>query len=136
MLNERAIRLWRLDPEHGHAPWRGRPDRRERVLHVHLATPEEPQTSLCKALASLGGSDGYRRVDWTALPFADRQRAVLDAAAAQRPTLVFMQLQTSGVLAASTVAELRRTAHSPELVIISWCGDVGGENGPFPAAGD
>lgn len=126
-------RLWALDPEYGHAPWRTSPTQAERVLHVHLGTPEEPQGSLRRALASLAGGDGYRCVEWTTLnSLRERHQAVIEAAAALRPSLVFMQLQRPDVLAPSTVAELRRVANRPDLVVISWCGDVGGTNGPFP----
>lgn len=109
------------------------PIRAERVLHVHLGTPEEPQTSLCRALSSLATPGGYRCVEWTALPNSwQRHRAVIAAAELLRPTLVFMQLQRPDVLAPATVAELRRVADQHDLVIASWCGDVGGINGPFP----
>ncbi len=135
MPNARIRRLWELDPEWGHAPWRAAPDRIERVLHVHLATPEEPQTALCRALASLTVADGYRRVDWPALAPVERRRAVLDAARAHRPTLVFLQLQRPDVLDPGALDELRRAAPR-EVVVASWCGDVGGVNGPFSAPGD
>jgi hypothetical protein len=136
MVNARIQTLWQLDAEWGHAPRRASPNCIERVFHVHLGTPEEPQTSLCQALASLAGSHGYRRVEWTALSTAERHNAMVEAAAALRPTLIFMQLQRPGVLSAGTVAEMRRVANTSELVIISWCGDVGGTNGPFRAPGD
>ena len=127
--------LWQLDPVYGHAPWRASPTVAERVLHVHLSTPEEPQRSLCLALASLAIPGACRRVDWTTLASApQRQRAVVEAAAEHRPTLVFMQLQSPGVLAAEAVAAMRRAATTPELVVVCWCGDVGGVNGPGPDA--
>jgi len=127
-------RLWALDPRRGQAPWRASPSRPERVLHIHLSTPEEPQTSLCRALASLAGDD-YRRVDWTALGTPERAPAVVAAAAELRPTLVFMQLQAPGILAPATIAAVRHASRQPDLVIASWCGDVGGVNGPFRAPG-
>ncbi len=136
MVSARIQNLWQLDPEWGHAPWRSSPQRIERVLHIHLSTPEEPQISLCRALASLASPSGYQRVNWTGLSNHDRHRAVVEAAEALRPTLIFMQLQRLGVLLPTTVAEMRRAANTPELVIISWCGDVGGTNGPFPVPGD
>ena len=76
------------------------------------------------------------RVDWPALPAGERDRTVLAAAASLRPTLVFMQLQGHGVLATGTLDQVRRVAATNELVIVSWCGDVGGIHGPFPAPGD
>jgi hypothetical protein len=136
MQDARIQLLWQLDPEWGHAAWRASPDRIERVLHIHLGTPEEPQTSLCQALASLAGAHGYRRVDWTALSQADLHQALLEASATLRPTLVFMQLQRPGILSAGILAEMRRAARIDDLVIASWCGDVGGTNGPFRTPGD
>jgi hypothetical protein len=133
----RAQRLWELDPEWGHAPWRAAPTRVERVLHVHLNTPAEPQTSLCNALASLATHGGYCRVDWSYWPTVEqRHQAVVEAAARLKPTVVFMQLQRPDVLAPSTVAEIRRVCAAEDVVIASWCGDVGGCNGPSPAPGE
>ena len=129
-------RLWTLDPAWGHAAWRASPAQIERVLHVHLRTPEEPQTSLCRALASLAVADGYQRVEWTGLSATDRHNAIIAAAAALRPTLVFMQLQCPNAVAPGTVAELRRVAGNDRLIVICWCGDVGGINGPYSVPGD
>jgi glycosyl transferase family 1 len=136
MQDTRIQLLWQLDPEWGHAAWRTSPDRIERVLHVHLGTPEEPQTSLCRALGSLAGAQGYRRVDWTTLPPAQLHRAIVEASVTLRPTLVFMQLQRPGIVSPGTLAEIRRAAATDDLVIVSWCGDVGGTNGPFRSRGD
>jgi len=129
--------LWELDPEWGHAPWRATPQRPERVLHVHLATGEEPQASLCDALASLAEPGGHERIDWTALATpAERHRAVVDAAGRLRPTLIFMQLQRPGVLSPQTIQDARRASGRDDCVIATWCGDVGGVNGPDSTPGD
>lgn len=136
MAETRFQNLWKLDPIWGHAPWRSAPAQIERVLHIHLSTPEEPQTSLCRALASLASPAEYQRLDWTTLPAGQRHKTIIAAAAALRPTLVFMQLQRPGVLSPATIAEVRRVANTSELVIMSWCGDVGGTQGPFSAKGD
>jgi hypothetical protein len=101
------------------------------VLHVHLATCEEPQTSLCRALASLAGPGDYVRLDWTSIAPQDRQARILQAFEQLRPSLVFMQLQRPGVLDVATVAALRSRAPRSELTIVHWCGDVGPENGPY-----
>jgi hypothetical protein len=136
-VDTRIQHLWELDPEWGHAPWRSAPERVERVLHVHLNTSAEPQRSLCNALASLATADGYVRVDWTSLAtLAQRHQAVVEAAARLKPTFVFMQLQRPDVLAPETVAEVRRVTGGNDLVIASWCGDVGGCNGPMPSGDD
>jgi Glycosyl transferases group 1 len=129
-------RLWKLDPAWGHAAWRASPAQVERVLHVHLRTAEEPQASLCRALASLAIVDGYRRVNWTELPVTDRHNAIIAAAAGLRPSLVFMQLQCAEALARGTVTELRRVAGNDRLIVICWCGDVGGINGPYRVPGE
>lgn len=92
---------------------------------------------MCRALASLATTDGYRCVEWTNLrTLQQRHQAVVEAAATLRPTLLFMQLQRPDVLTPATVAAARRAAATPDLVAISWCGDVGGANGPFPGPGD
>jgi hypothetical protein len=103
---------------------------------LHLATDQEPQTSLCRALASLAAPDAYTRIDWPGLSPSLRREQVLNAARVLRPTLIFMQLQGPGVLAPATIAELRRSAPPGELTLVSWCGDVGGVNGPHPSSGD
>ena len=136
MTDRHIQRLWEFDPVWGHAPWRSAPTRTERVLHIHLSTPEEPQSALCRALASLASPGDYERVDWATLPVGARHKAVVAAAAALRPTLVFMQLQCPGALAPGTVVEMRRVSGTNDLAIISWGGDVGGTNGPFQAPGD
>jgi hypothetical protein len=136
-MDVRIQRLWELDPEWGHAPWRASPSRVERVLHVHLGTPAEPQKAMCNALASLATPGGYCRVDWTGLATMEqRHQAVIEAAVRLMPSIIFMQLQGPGVLTAATVAQLRRVSGVDDLVIASWCGDVGGCNGPMPASGD
>jgi hypothetical protein len=132
MRDERAILLWELDPGYGHAPWRGTPARPERVLHVHLATPQEPQTALCNALASLACEGGYRRIDWTSMSGPELQQLLPQVARAHAPTLVFLQLQAAGVVTPATLAEVRAAAGAPELVIATWCGDVAGANTLFP----
>ncbi len=136
MTSSRIQELWRLDPVWGHAPWRAAQSRPERVMHVHLNTPAEPQRSLCQALQSLTVGANYCRIDWTGLAARDLPSAVVSASATLRPTLVFMQLQRGGVLTQNTVTEIRRVSGSPELVIACWCGDVGGTNGPYRQPGD
>ena len=136
MTHPAIQRLWEVDPVWGHAPWRAAPTRSERVLHIHLWTAEESQESLCRALASAADCDAYRRVDWPCVAEDERQHAVLAAAAELRPTVIFMQLQRPGVLSPATVTEMRQAADNEDLVVISWCGDVGGVNGPYPEPED
>jgi hypothetical protein len=47
-----------------------------------------------------------------------------------------MQLQRPNVLTPSTIAEVRKVCGADHLVIASWCGDVGGCNGPLRAEND
>jgi hypothetical protein len=130
-----ARALERVHPEPGHAPWRATTlPTKERVLHVHLWSADEPQTSLCQALMSLGEHSGHRRVDWTRLDTRRRgspavSQAVLAAAAEIKPTLVFMQLQQPGVLSGDDVRNIRAIA-AEGAIIAHWTGDVGQQYGP------
>jgi hypothetical protein len=124
-----VIDLSPCDSAPGERPLRVAQLSQERVLHVHLWTNEEPQTGLCNALASLGGP--YARVDWPKHStkkshggWSDLDDEILSPAFDIKPTLVFMQLQTGGVVDAELVASLRRSC-DPSAVFISWCGDVG-----------
>lgn len=126
----RAGRIYALDPVEGQFPATAAP-RRERVLHVHLATPEDPQAGLVRALSGLGD---YGQVDWPAA----RARGTLEAeilalANRLRPTLVFMQLQTPNLVGPDFIARLRPLI-APSGVIATWCGDVAAHNSPWAVA--
>ena len=121
----RVARVQALDPREGHFPARVTPQR-ERVLHLHLATPDDPQAGLVRAMRSLGD---YVQIDWQAAG-AGLAAAVLEAANWLRPTLVFMQLQTPGVVSPDLVAKLRPLL-APGGVVVTWCGDVAGRNSPW-----
>lgn len=110
-----------------HAPWRvAAMPTDERVLHVHLGTPEEPQTSLCESLALLGA---YTRIDWPSVPKEALREAILAKAQALKPTLVFMQLQRAGVVEPETIDQVREHL-DPRGVVVHWTGDIGGQLGP------
>jgi len=107
----------------------------ERILHVHLGNPTEPQTGLIGALRDLTDVDLgglYRQVDWTQFSlkhgpkgeWSEFERATVVAAEDIKPTLVFMQLQTLDVVDAPFLVELRDFC-DPNAVFVSWCGDVG-----------
>ncbi len=121
----RITRIHATDPVDGQFPKSVTP-RRERVLHLHLSTPDDPQAGLVRALRGLGD---YAQVDWPA-----RNRAIagpaMEAASWIRPTLVFMQLQTDGIVAPALVERLRPLM-APGGVIATWCGDVAGVNSPW-----
>ncbi len=114
-----------LDPTEDRPPAIVAPGR-ERVLHLHLSTPDDPQAGLVRALRGLGD---YAQIDW---PLRQRHigDATLEAASWLRPTLVFMQLQTPGVVDPAFVARLRPLL-APHGVITTWCGDVAGANSPW-----
>lgn len=123
----RPQRIAKLDPIKGAFPAHVTP-RHERVLHVHLATPDDPQAGLCRALRGLGD---YARVDWPAA--RDRgtlSQELLALANRLRPTLVFMQLQTPGVLGPDFIAQLRPLL-APAGLVVTWCGDVAAHNSPW-----
>lgn len=122
---QRQARLVTLDPVEGQFPARCEP-RRERVLHLHLSTPDDPQAGLVRALRGLGD---YAQIDWPARN-RDIAGALLEAANWLRPTLVFMQLQTNGVVDPGLVARLRPLL-APDGVIATWCGDVAAANSPW-----
>lgn len=100
------------------------PPEYEHVLHVHLSNPREPQTGLCDALEALAGPNyqRYQRVAWPGLEPRALEEAL--ARAASKSTLVFMQLQTPGVVSGALIDRLRELA-DPHCVFVSWCGDVG-----------
>lgn len=122
------IDLSSYDSPRGVFPFRAEPRKDERVVHVHLWTQDEPQQGLCDALAMLGADyragGTYERVDWPKFDSPERRaRAVLEAVREVKPTLIWMQLQTPGVVSPALVALMREA--SPEAVIVSWCGDIG-----------
>ena len=125
---ERFVRLCALDPVEEHFPASSPPER-ERVLHLHLTSPEDPQAGLVRALSSLGA---YVQIDWQAAGegLAD---AVLSTANYLRPTLVFMQLQTPGAVHPGLISRLRPLLGQRGL-IASWCGDVAAKNSPWDVA--
>lgn len=104
-------------------PWRA-PRIEERVLHLALRDYRERQPGLATALQSI--ATAYADVDWQAVAQRDGlgavAPAVVAAAMAIRPTLVFLQLQLENVLTPADILALRR-ACDPSAVIISWDGD-------------
>lgn len=104
----------------------------ERILHVHLDTDDDPQWGMQRAI-NLWGSD-VARIAWTRVGVEAARRQVVETCRLQRPTLVWMQLQTPDVLDVATLRAARDAA--PEALFVTWCGDVGGSNGPHePLAG-
>lgn len=109
---------------------------RERVLHWHLRTDDDPQTSLVDALAAIA-TDGYTKVDWTFTKESERGIAFASAVSRLRPTLIFMQLQDPAAVPVSALRTLREAkTNDPSLVVCTWSGDVGPGKGPWPGMKD
>jgi len=96
----------------------GGPD--ERVLHVALRVAGDPQAALERALRGIATE--YAEVVWTTTPIDRLEREVLEAAARIRPTLVFMQIQTAGIVRPGLVGQLR-AACAPDALVVQWDGD-------------
>ena len=92
-----------------------------KIIHVALNSPGSPQHGLKRALASLGE---VREIDWMANQRRGRSngRELVELAIRLQPDLVFMQLQTGGVIAPSDLETLRCLDKPP--VVVSWSGDV------------
>jgi len=116
-------------PPDGHAPWRLSvlPDK-ERVVHVHLSGPHEPQNTMVQALRKLSrGGGAHDLIHWPALLESGGQPAVTaalhDACRRIKPTLVFMQLHRGDVLSPEAIAAARELCDE-QCVFVSWVGDV------------
>ena len=130
-LRSIAQRIRALDPVDERFPPRAERLSSERVLHVSLGTDADPQAGQVRALRKLG-REAYREIRWFAdwrEDHGERQKAILQAAAELLPSLVFMQLQTDGVLDLETVREIRRLV--PEVIVVTWSGDIASENSPW-----
>lgn len=127
------IDLSPCDSAYGKPPKHALPVRgQERVLHVHLGNPHEPQTGLCAALKSLGDAteceEQYVKIDWTQFEHDKLQEVLKMVAHNFNPTLVFMQLQTDGVIDPGTIDEIDQICYGQDdsgPLFVSWCGDVG-----------
>ena len=109
-------------PAVGCRPPAVQPRRDERVLHVCLRVPGDPQNALAYALRSLTRDGGaYAELDWCATPREQLNHRLWEAARELRPTLVFAQVQTPGVFTATDFDVLRQ--HAPGVVIVQWDGD-------------
>lgn len=118
-----------VQPEPGRAPWRLRQlPAAERVVHVHLSSPTEPQTTMVEALRYLSRDGGaHELIHWPPLHEQCGEPAVAaalhQACVRINPTLVFMQLHRGDVLSAAAVARARELSDE-KCVFVSWTGDV------------
>lgn len=123
-MNRSAASCWphTFLPAPGCRPLAIEPRRDERVLHVCLRVPGDPQAALAAALKSI--SSDYVEVDWMKVKQAGESVADVACVLArlQRPTLVFIQAQTPGVLDWTGIAKLRPLC-APNCVFIQWDGD-------------
>jgi|GEM_PF-2256684 len=89
---------------------------RRRILHIALNVPGENQPGLERALRSMGE---YKQLDWRKLGPRVREEAII-ACDQWDPSLVFMQLQTPGIIDVRTA----RLMKDEGRVIVNWSGDV------------
>ncbi|MCU0691313.1 MAG: hypothetical protein MUF54_07925 [Polyangiaceae bacterium] len=111
-----------LTPAQGCYPLAVTPRNDERVLHIALRDNFEPQPALERALRSIASR--YVQVDWQ----AEERRghlfdALMDAAKALRPTLVFAQVQRANAIPGPLMAKVRDYC-DPSCVVTSWDGDM------------
>lgn len=99
---------------------------KERVLHIALRVAGDPQAALERALRSIASE--YAEVVWTQTPREELADRIGSVAYALRPTLVFAQIQTAGVLSPAIAYRLRKFG-SPECVLVQWDGDQHHEPG-------
>jgi hypothetical protein len=92
----------------------------ERVLHVCLRVPGDPQAALARALRGI--SSEYAEVSWCEVPRPLLRQTLLETAHRVRATLVFAQIQTAGVIDPSDLPALRQVC-DPSCVIVQWDGD-------------
>lgn len=100
--------------------------RAERVLHLALHDPgtAEEQPSLKVALRSLcRDADAYREIDWVKIGPDEARRQLLLQCEAFRPTLVFGQIQTPGVMTPECLRGCKEHL-PPEAVVVLWNGDL------------
>ena len=92
-----------------------------RVLHVALIYGGDDQPALERALRSLGE---YRQVNywpiWSQKGSRALCRVICDQAREWRPDLVFMQIQSGGIVDAATCRALRGYG----ATVVNWSGDV------------
>jgi len=89
---------------------------RRRILHVALNYGTDNQPALERALRSMGE---YKQIDWRKL--GNRAGPELIRLCKEwNPSLVFMQLQTPGVISPETASAI----YSPDRVVVNWSGDV------------
>jgi glycosyltransferase involved in cell wall biosynthesis len=91
-----------------------------RILHVALNVPGDNQPALERALRSLGE---YRQVDWR--KSTDLERELAQVVEEFEPNLMFMQIQTPGIISAEFLENL------PIFRIVNWSGDVRNEIGDW-----
>lgn len=109
-------------PEKGKRPARRQPRRDERVLHICLRVPGDPQKALENALRSLASDGGqYMELDWRK-EGAHLPNRLFDVCRTLKPTLIFAQIQTPGILTGGEM-DLARRSCDPDCVMVQWDGD-------------
>ena len=92
-----------------------------RVLHIALNAPNEPNHGIEKGFLHNGVA--YMQIDWIKCKETHNvfqfQHHVLTEARRFMPNIIFMQLQTEGVILKETAQEL-----SKKYFVVNWTGDV------------
>ena len=87
-----------------------------KVLHVSLTTAASPQTAQKNALKQLGT---YQELDWMKHR-TNTETIFYNMCTSMKPDLVFMQLQTGGVLSPAAIKKVKPFVGK----IVNWTGDV------------
>ena len=89
---------------------------RRKILHVALNYGTDNQPALQRALRSLGQ---YHQIDWIAAG-KDFPRRLIAGVKDWRPDLVFMQIQSGGVVDVNTISQVKELG----ATVVNWSGDV------------
>ena len=89
---------------------------RRKILHVALNHGKDNQPALQRALRSLGE---YRQIDWM-VAGKDLSRRLIAEVGDWRPDLVFMQIQSGGVIDIDTISQIKNL----DATVVNWSGDV------------
>jgi spore maturation protein CgeB len=89
---------------------------RKKILHIALNYGKDNQPALQRALRSLGQ---YRQIDWVAAGVGLARKAK-EAVEDWQPDLVFMQIQSGGVIDAGTISWIKDQG----AAVVNWSGDV------------
>jgi hypothetical protein len=94
---------------------------KRKVLHIALNAGGKRQEALCKAFEGIGE---YQEIDWMAIRdrhgIAFLRNHILNIKDQFDPSLIFMQLQTPGIIDSVVADQLREG----NCIVVNWTGDV------------